>query len=79
MNDVVKNWITIPKVNVDKALKWAKKSSTYITNDYAVISGRKEHYDKGDDYDNFDFFFTTDKVGVSNMNEFERLFGSKCE
>lgn len=68
---VVKNWVTVPRANVEEALEWANKSHHYITNDYAVIGGRTEHYQKGDDYDNFDFFW----VMGESMIEFERFFG----
>ena len=58
MNDpIVKNWVTVPRANVDEALKWAKQYGEYITNDYAVIGGRIEYYQKGNDSENFDFFF----------------------
>lgn len=68
---IVKNWVTVPRANVDKALAWAKKRHQYITNDYAVIGGRREHYQKGNDYDNFDFFFAVSDT----MTEFNKLFG----
>ena len=72
MNEpIVKNWVTVPRANVDKAFKWAKKRHQYITNDYAVIGGRREHYQKGNDEDNFDFFWVVSEP----MREFERLFG----
>ena len=72
-DEIVKNWVTVPRANVDQALIWAKKYSHYITNDYAVIGGRTEHYQQGDDYDNIDFFFVVSNV----MNEFDKLFGIK--
>ena len=68
---IVKNWVTIPRANVDEAMNWAENYPQYITNDYAVIGGRREHYEKGNDYDNFDFFWVVSEP----MNEFERLFG----
>ena len=72
MNEpIVKNWVTVPRANVDKALKWAKKRHQYITNDYAVIGGRIFPYQKGNDEDNFDFFWVVSEP----MREFERLFG----
>ena len=69
--EIVKNWVTVTRSNVDKALKWAKKHPQYITNDYAVIGGRSEHYEKGNDDNNFDFFFNTGPV----MDQFQTLFG----
>ena len=76
MNEpTVKNWVTVHRHNVDKALKWAKQHTQYITNDYAVIGGRIEHYQKGNDYDNFDFFWSVSEP----MREFERLFGVNCD
>jgi hypothetical protein len=69
----VKNWVTVSRSNVDNALKWAKKHPQYITNDYAVIGGRSEYYERGNDYNNFDFFFKTGSV----MNQFETIFGVK--
>lgn len=70
---IVKNWVTVPRENADKALKWAKKFPEYITNDYAVIGGRTDHYEKGNDYDNFDYFW----VVCDTMYEFEMRFGVK--
>ena len=72
-DQIVKNWVTVPRANVEKALAWANKRYQYITNDYAVIGGRTEHYQKGDDYDNFDFFW----VVCGLMTEFEKKFGVK--
>lgn len=68
---ITKNWVTVPRANVDAALKWAKQYPTYITNDYSVIGGRTEHYQKGNDYANFDFFFAESNI----MTEFHNLFG----
>lgn len=70
---IVKNWVTVTRSNVDEALKWAKKHPQYITNDYSVIGGRSEHYQKGNDDNNFDFFFKTGRV----MDQFQTLFGVK--
>jgi hypothetical protein len=72
--EIVKNWVTVPKKNVDEALSWAKQFNDYITNDYAVVGGRIEHYQQGNDYDNFDFFFEP-KSKV--LKEFVELFGVK--
>ena len=69
--EVIKNWVTVSRDNLDKALEWAKKHPQYITNDYAVVGGRIEHYQRGDDYYNIDFFFNVDYV----MKEFEQKFG----
>lgn len=55
---MTKNWVTVPREKVDEALKHAKQFPQYITNDYAVIGGRTDAMTKGNDYDNFDFFFT---------------------
>ena len=66
-----KNWVTVSRADVGKALVWAKTHSEYITNDYSVIGGRTEHYQKGNDYNNFDFFFATSDT----MAEFDKLFG----
>ena len=66
-----KNWVTVTRENSVSALTWAKKSNGYITNDYAVIGGRTDAYQKGDDYDNFDFFFAISDV----MKEFQNKFG----
>ena len=71
--EIIKNWVTVPRANVDEALVWAKKFGEYITNDYAVIGGRTDYYQKGDDYDNFDFFW----VVCGLMTEFEKRFGGK--
>lgn len=71
--EFVKNWVTVPRENADQALKWAKQFSSYITNDYAVLGGRTEHYQKGNDYDNFDYFWSV----CDTMYEFEKLFGIK--
>jgi len=75
--EIVKNWVTVPRVNADKALSWAKQWNEYITNDYAVIGGRTEHYQKGNDYDNFDYFFAVGGMGSGIIDEFNRLFGVK--
>ena len=73
MNEsIVKNWVTVPRANADDALRWAKQCPAYITNDYAVIGGRTEHYQRGNDYNNFDFFF-----GAADLTKFEELFGVK--
>ncbi len=72
-NEIVKNWVTVPRARVDEALRWARKYSEYITNDYSVVGGRTKHYQKGNDGDNFDFFFQRS----SAMFEFDRLFGVK--
>lgn len=69
-DQIIKNWVTIPRVRVDEALVWAKSFGEYITNDYAVIGGRIDHYQNGNDYDNFDFFFQPSKI----MTEFELKF-----
>ena len=69
--EVIKNWVTVSRDNLDMALKWAKKHPQYITNDYAVVGGRIEHYQRGDDYYNIDFFFNVGDV----MEEFEQYFG----
>jgi aryl-phospho-beta-D-glucosidase BglC (GH1 family) len=66
-----KNWVTVPRTKVDEALEWAKNSSMYITNDYGVIGGRTEHYEKGKCPDTFDFFFSVSK----DMVKFKKLFG----
>ena len=71
--EIVKNWVTVTRSNVDKALKWVKKHPQYITNDYAVIGGRSDHYERGDDENNFDFFFIIGPV----MEQFQSLFGVK--
>jgi len=68
---IVKNWVTVHRCNVEAALKWAKNYPQYITNDYAVIGGRTEHYQKGDDEDNFDFFW----VMSEPMEQFKKHFG----
>ncbi len=69
-DQIVKNWVTVPRSNADDALRWAKQCPFYITNDYAVKGGRTDHYQKGNDYDNFDFFF-----GATDLTQFEQLFG----
>ena len=72
MNErILKNWATVPRTHLTEALKWAKQHNQYITNDYAVIGGRVEHYQKGDDYENIDFFF----AGQDTIKEFDKLFG----
>ena len=71
--EFVKNWVTVPRGKSEQALKWAKQFSAYITNDYAVLGGRTEHYEKGNDYDNFDYFWNV----CDRMYEFEKLFGIK--
>lgn len=74
MNEqIIKNWVTVPRKDIDKALKHARKCSEYITNDYAVIGGRKEHYEEGNDYDNIDFFWMV----CDKMYEFEHQYGVK--
>jgi len=71
--EIVKNWITVPRKDTDRALKWAKQFPEYITNAYSVIGGRTEHYERGNDDEHFDFFWIVSEP----MNEFERLFGVK--
>lgn len=68
-----KNWVTVSRSNIDEALEWAKEHNEYITNDYGVVGGRTEHYQRGTDYDNIDFFFVVSDV----MNEFAMLFGGR--
>ena len=68
---IIKNWVTVPRANIDNALKWAKQYREYITNDYSVIGGRTDTYQKGNDYANFDFFFAVSDI----MTEFHNHFG----
>lgn len=69
-----KNWVTVSNGIADEALKWAKQYPDYITNDFSVIDGRTEQYQKGDDYYNTDFFFMPDSCGLV---EFDKIFGVK--
>ena len=69
-----KNWVTVSKDIAYEALKWAKQSPHYITNDVSVIGGRTEHYQRGDDYYNIDFFFMQNS---SALAEFDEMFGVK--
>ena len=69
-----KNWVTVSKDIAYEALKWAKQSPQYITNDFSVIGGRTEHYQRGDDYYNIDFFFMQNS---SALAEFDEMFGVK--
>ena len=52
-----KNWVTVSKDIAYEALKWAKQSPQYITNDFSVIGGRTEHYQRGDALAEFDEMF----------------------
>lgn len=75
MEDIIcKNWVTVSVAKESEALKWAKQYPDYITNDYSVIGGRTEHYQKGNDIYNIDFFFIPNSYVLV---EFDKMFGVK--
>lgn len=71
--EIEKNWVTVSRKDIHEALRWAKRYSEYITNDYSVLGGRTEHYEPGNDYEHIDFFWVISEP----MIQFELLYGVK--